>query len=273
MKVLKSTVQMRAIVNDTTRASAEDLLKWESKYDKHALQSFYQTNYVRHHQSINKYTYGMLNSSFVKEHRFKLDTISSYNDELVYVIKILPSSKSKKFMYESRNLIVPVGKLYIRTHDFAVLKMEYSYILNPNKRGTRDYNYRLKSNGSGIMFKTIATYQEYYGRMYLSYLYKLSKDRFAYSLSQKRASNFTKGYFFVEREFLVNEIIIDPNQIKNIYETYEWDDQLFQKHSPYSKEFWGNYNVIKETPIQEKLRKDLEQKISLEEQFIESSNQ
>jgi hypothetical protein len=36
---------------------------------------------------------------------------------------------------------------------------------------------------------------------------------------------------------------------------------------PYNKEFWDGYNVIKETPVDKKIRDDLERVAPLEQQF------
>ncbi|MEM9391569.1 MAG: hypothetical protein AAGA02_13915, partial [Bacteroidota bacterium] len=45
---------------------------------------------------------------------------------------------------------------------------------------------------------------------------------------------------------------------------------LSSKSYDYDKEFWENFNIIQETPLESKLIADLEAKISLESQF--SSN-
>jgi hypothetical protein len=44
---------------------------------------------------------------------------------------------------------------------------------------------------------------------------------------------------------------------------------LYTNNHIYNEEFWDNYNILKETPIDKKLREDLEKKVSLDEQFRE----
>jgi hypothetical protein len=42
---------------------------------------------------------------------------------------------------------------------------------------------------------------------------------------------------------------------------------ISQKPTEYHQEFWKHYNVLKRTPLDEKLIQDLEEDISLQEQF------
>jgi hypothetical protein len=44
---------------------------------------------------------------------------------------------------------------------------------------------------------------------------------------------------------------------------------LQYQDQPYNKEFWDSYNVIKETPIDKKILKDLEKVAPLEAQFAD----
>jgi hypothetical protein len=39
---------------------------------------------------------------------------------------------------------------------------------------------------------------------------------------------------------------------------------------PYNPAFWEHYNVLKETPLEEKIRRDLNQQQPLEEQFVQT---
>jgi hypothetical protein len=270
LKLLKATTE--DILKDTTTATSEDLIRWENDYEPLSLNGFYYSNYARHYNADkNDDHFGILNESFPREHRFKLDTISEYDGDLVYLIKILPSNKSKKYQDESRNLVLPVGKIAIRTRDFAILKMEYSYILNPKKRGTPDYNFWLKSLGTGIVFTSIAVYKDYQGKMYLSYLKKNEKDPLAFSLIKKKLSNYQEEYYFLTRELLITDIILDSKKVEGHIEKISDNSgkSLYTNNHIYNEEFWDNYNILKETPIDKKLREDLEKKVSLDEQFRE----
>ena len=271
LKLLKATTV--DLLKDTTTATSKDLMRWESNYEPLSLNGLYYSNYKRHYLLPDKNDdhFGVMNKNFLKEHRFKLDTISEYDGELVYLIKILPSSKSKKYHDESRNLVLPVGKIVIRTHDFAILKIEYSYILNPKKKGTSDYNFRFESLGTGIVFTSTVIYKEYKGKMYLSYLSRKEKDPLAFSIAKRKMSNYQNEYYFLTRELLITDILLDSKEIEKQIEKApkERSKSLYTDNHTYNEEFWNNYNVLKETPIDKKLREDLEKKVSLDEQFKE----
>lgn len=65
---------------------------------------------------------------------------------------------------------------------------------------------------------------------------------------------------------LINQInTTNPRWVKNSKKMKRFGLQY--QHKAYNKNFWDNYNVIKEMPLDEKIRKDLEKKISLDEQF------
>ena len=57
---------------------------------------------------------GNLNNNFVYRHKFKLNTITKYNDRLVYVIDVLPSKKSTVTEIKVlKDFFIPKGRLYI----------------------------------------------------------------------------------------------------------------------------------------------------------------
>ena len=64
-------------------------------------------------------------------------------------------------------------------------------------------------------------------------------------------------------EFIVNNIITN----KENKESQPLKYGMMIKTGNYHADFWKNYNTLKLTPLDEKLIKDLETEISLEEQF------
>jgi hypothetical protein len=64
-------------------------------------------------------------------------------------------------------------------------------------------------------------------------------------------------------EFIANNII--PN--KENKEARQLKYGMTMQTGDYHPEFWKNYNTLKLTPLDEKLIKDLEKEISLEQQF------
>jgi hypothetical protein len=258
-----------------TQATSETLKAKDMSRSSLTLSCWYNNNFARRgSQELNQhginpcgaYEFGVLNKDFLKEHKFKLDTITTFENEYVYIVKILPSSSSKSYYTFPDKLIIPVGKLYIRTDDFAVLKMEYQYILNPRKKGSDDFETSYRVFGSGIVFQTTALYKEYGDHMYLSFLH--TKNYYATSVADRKYRSSTAGgvYNLVDRILLINELVTDSGVVETMH-TKTWDDQLYPDRYTYDEDFWKTYTTIVETSSEEKMRRDLEKKSSLEDQF------
>lgn len=257
-----------SIFSDTVKQQEADIKRREQKYV--SFRSFLSRDLVRSYlQQNDGKSLGFLNKDFVKNHKFKLDSISSYNNNEVYVVKILPSAKSEKYRDNPRSLIVPVGKIYIRTSDFAVLRIDYNYILNPKKKGSQDYNVSLGVYGSGIVFSTSLTYTEYMGSLYLSSIRTFESDPVAIGgqFQKTKDSGNTQGYFFLERSFIVIEVITDKSEIKKIVTNRNWNEDIYSPRAKYNAQFWENNSILKETAEEQKLIQDLEDKVKLHEQF------
>jgi hypothetical protein len=194
-----------------------------------------------------------ISKTFMKKHRFKLDSIMLYNGEPAYKIKILPNKKytgmegqEKKFM--------PIGIAYIRLKDYALFGLDYGHITNPNYKGFKAagkrhgafkgryrYHYHFK-----IRFK------KYKDKLYLNYLYSKRGDY------NNRISG---GWQYVIQEMANTEIINDPKIIEAQLNQLEWKGDHYEK-LPYNKEFWDNYTIMLPTTKQENLKKNLQQEIS-----------
>lgn len=207
--------------------------------------------------------YGVLDQLFLKEHKFKLDSISSINNDLIYVIKILPSANSKGYL-PPKHMYIPVGKLFIRADDFSIIKIEYNYILNPKKRNSMDYQIYKDVHGSGIIFQINAIYNDVKGYSYLSYL----KTKFYYPLSRderkERGKQKDRVYDLIEREFLVNEIIPSSDERFSDLKNSDWDADLYKKR-PFNEAFWNDYNIMLESSEQRKFIEQLEKSLPFDD--------
>ena len=68
------------------------------------------------------------------------------------------------------------------------------------------------------------------------------------------------------QELLINHVNdVDPIWVSSANKMKHYGLQY--QHDNYNKRFWDNYNVIKETPLDKKIVKDLEEYGALEEQF------
>lgn len=259
-------------MSDGAKQSAEDIRRREAKFV--TLRSFFLNDLIRSFKLENDDEhFSFLNADFIKEHKFKLDTITAVDDDVLYVIKILPSAKSQEYMYRPNSQLLPVGKLYIRSSDFAIVQMDYSYILNPRKKNTLDYRVWMRTHGSGIAFSNSIRYSEFNGKMYLSSLRTFQYDPMAYGgqIEKTRASDYTKGYFYLDRLFITTEIVTDPNKVTRMSQEKAWNDNIYSKDLKYNESFWKEYTILEETKYEKKLLDDLQKNGQLDEQFRKSN--
>lgn len=206
-------------------------------------------------------SYGYLNEDFLKKHTVKLDGIIDYEDKKVFKIKILPSKRSYKHGFLSKHHWIPVGYIYIKSGDFSIVRMDYSYIVNPKKK---NFNATLTKAvaGTSVLFRDVILYKEVNGKMELAYL-----SRFQQDIDAGHTEGFRK-YYYMEREFVATkyyhkEIPSDDNHaISSIYDPYIYDAK-----------YWLNVEtkyIDKEK--REKIASDLENEgEKLEDQFKKNS--
>lgn len=166
---------------------------------------------------------------------------SFYSDHETYVI----SYRDKYFM-----------KFYIDTEDFSIIRFEFEQGPEDNYLGKRN---DLISKFAGIK-KTIE-YRRFQGKMYPSFINITSKINW-YSIETK-ALKFETELF---QQLLINNVIPDAKERIRSTEKMRNYGLQFQDR-PYNKEFWDNYNVIKETPLDQQVLSDLEKHTPLQSQF------
>ena len=149
--------------------------------------------------------------------------------------------------------------IYIDVITYAILRLEYESdydenILNVNER------YREYLNRQVKVTKTIE-YQLLGDKYYLHYMTMYKRNQWYHK--DNKTLDYDVELF---QELLVNDI--HPKTNKRIK-----SDQRMRKYGlqyqdqPYDKEFWENYNVIKRTPLDERIIEDLEREGNLEQQF------
>ena len=150
-------------------------------------------------------------------------------------------------------------KLYIDKESFAIFRMEFGYgdgnvpIFTYKK--SRDLENRVMRLDKVVEFEPVD------GVFYLKYISSNYKNEW-YNTDTQNFEQTTELY----QELLVNDIETDnPEWIKSSEKMKRYG--LRFQSVPYNEEFWDNYNVIKETPLDRQIVKDLEQEASLEQQF------
>lgn len=149
-------------------------------------------------------------------------------------------------------------KLFIDTEDFSIIHMDFEQGFEDDFLGKRN---DLTSKFAGIR-KTIE-FRKYQGKMYPSFISITS--RINWYDSETNALKFETELF---QQLLINKVT--PNPKERIRSTEKMRNYGLQfQDRPYNKKFWDNYNVIKETPLDQQILKDLEKYAPLRVQFEE----
>ncbi|MFT5916252.1 MAG: hypothetical protein ACJAWV_000349 [Flammeovirgaceae bacterium] len=208
--------------------------EWLQKISKeNSLKELLGSNFFR-------YQYGafdlMNNTKFARE-----DDVY-YNDKLLYVISI------PEF---------PTTEIYIDSETYAIVRFHYSGTVEGDEE-------MVDENIKRVLASVVRDFefQEYNNKMYLKYI--KSEAHYQYiDVSTQAVVNTIDLYL----ELLVNQIQTEDVRKPGGNETMNKHKGLETQIGPYSQSFWRNYNIIKDTPLDEKLVKDLERGVSLSEQF------
>ena len=150
-------------------------------------------------------------------------------------------------------------KLYIDKEDFSIIHMEFEQGIEDEFLGKRK---DLVSKFAGI--KKQIDFRKFQGKMYPSFISIASKINW-----YDGETNELKFETELFQQLLINKVT--PNPRERIRSTEKMRNYGLQfQDQPYNKEFWDNYNVIKETPLDQKILQDLEKYAPLKAQFEEN---
>lgn len=183
-----------------------------------------------------------------KKYDFRLDDMSFYNGDIVYLISFEPGRNSAKYR----------GKAYINAEDFGLLKLEYQLVEGKKEAGVNlkfllGVKYRIDNSKYEYIFKRNED------KTYIPLLYKSSEKQYVY---------FDRGFVFKENEdnrkerikfkislhvesnslketeyLVVNREDISSNTINFDPEAYIFEEKI-EKYDP---EIWKDYNIIEAT--------------------------
>ncbi|MEQ8927603.1 MAG: carboxypeptidase-like regulatory domain-containing protein [Fulvivirga sp.] len=177
--------------------------------------------------------------------------------------------RGKTTMYNGKQVHVAIGnflvpdnagtmfiKLFVEVESYSIVRMEYERRFNNEvlrKKG--DLVSKYVSDVKTIDFK------EYLGKMYLNLITLRSRINW-----HDEETDQLKFETELQQELLINNIETNPDERIGRTERMRRYGLQYQDES-YNKEFWENYNVIKDTPLDEEIVSDLEELGTLEEQF------
>lgn len=147
-------------------------------------------------------------------------------------------------------------RLYIDKTNFAIIHLEYEIGEGLNIiEKKRNLMSRFSGLKKSIDFRTVE------GKLYPSYITINSRVTW-YDVD----TNEFKFETELIQQLLVNDV--KPNTTDRINSTEKMRSYSLQyQDRPYNKEFWNNYNVIKDTPLDRKILNDLEKGGPLQKQF------
>jgi hypothetical protein len=150
-------------------------------------------------------------------------------------------------------------KVFVDKEDFSIIHLEYEQI------DTADNLARKKNLVSRLIaVRKTLDFRKYNNKMYLNYITVTSRENW-----YDPETNALKFETELIQDLMINEI--HPEVKESISATEKMRNYGLQYQDyPYNKNFWDNYNVIKETPLDIQIRIDLEKHGALETQFQEN---
>lgn len=189
------------------------------------------------HNSV-RYRHFPLEEVFYQSLKREKETV--YNDHDVFVV-----SHSQDYLL----------RIFIEKDNYAIIRVEFESKQEEaltKKRG-------MESRFVGL--KRVMEFKPFLGKYYLNFLTVDSKVNW-YDIRSKELKFETE----LTQSLLINDIV--PNTIRRVATTEKMRNYGLQyQDRPYNKEFWDNYNVIKESPLDRKILNDLERHGPLEKQF------
>jgi hypothetical protein len=149
-------------------------------------------------------------------------------------------------------------KVYVDKVDFSIIHFEYETALT-SEDVERKKNLVSKFVGS----KKSIDFRRVNGKMYPSFMTMTSRVNW-FDVGTGQLKFETE----LSQQLLINKVYVNPEE--RIGSTEKMRNYGLQYQDlPYNKQFWDNYNVIKETPLDKKVLSDLEKVGPLEKQFEE----
>lgn len=202
--------------------------------------------------------YNML-EDLLLENMVKYRTFSDQGDVFdLLQRKVVPGYNNKPIDMVYIEMPGYLLKIYI-DDTYAIRKIIYNW----GDGHTPIYSYRKsrKLENRVMQLEKQIEFQELNGKLYLKYIAASYQNIWV-----NRKTLLTEVKTRREQALLVNKInFSSPRWISNSEKMKRYGVQF--QHESYNKEFWDNYNVIKEMPLGGKVLIDLEKIASLEEQF------
>ena len=182
--------------------------------------------------------------------KYQLKGTSQLNDKEVYV---LVSDIMENDCWQRT--------LYVDVETYAIYRSEEvikNFALSWEVENSDSVYLRLTKGISIFDFKT------YNGKLYLNHIRHDVENEYFNPLTNKILSTFT-----IINDLLVNDIY--ENSTASVEGLRKMENYALELQvTPYNAEFWKHYNFITQTPLEAEVMKDLAEKKTLNDQFVES---
>ncbi len=201
------------------------------------------------------FNYTKYRNKYVMERtNFVLDSTISFNQRSFYVISstVTPKALTNKFT------------LYIDTEDFSFFKIKNETVAN---KGYFIQNFDVFTNPEKTkVLKLIASSQVYQfekfkGAMYLKHARSFSKGEIINTKTSATEWSVTDESLLVINEVIAGKMAIPASELMDNGRNIK-----FQAKN-YDAKFWSSFNLVNLIPLMQRQQSDLEQSVSLEEQF------
>lgn len=143
------------------------------------------------------------------------------------------------------------GRLFIRTKDYAVLRLELNAINSLRGR---------EENGAPYKSKAVMTYRDYKGKLYLNYI------NASHEVIYKEKEQEYRLMFF--SELLINDLQTNGVQPPPPQAAMNEKSIFYQpRYRTYNPDFWQNYNLFEDSESNDSIIADLERQRTLEMQY------
>lgn len=170
-------------------------------------------------------------------------------------------SRMKDSYYDGQEIFVISHKgdydltVHVEKSTYAIIHIEYEEKVDDKLNKKRGMVSKLVSS------KRVNNFKKFEGKYYVNYISLDSKvnwyDKETLELKFETELN---------QSLLINQVL--PNAIGRISSNEKMKAYGLQyQDPPYNKEFWDNYNLIKESPLDRKIIEDLEKQGPLDKQF------
>ncbi len=196
-----------------------------------------------------------------------LDSVKVYKIKFIYDA-LWPDGTRASESKNSEN----AGYIYINSEDLAILKIE-SWM-----KFFGEHSKRFGGKEESFFSKSETAFQKINGKYYLKYNSGTTMPNGKFMIYENPDApdkeKVIKETQTAEYILLVTNVITDKNEMDKIRyrEKLARDENTYKTSYPYNPQFWKNYNILKENPVEEKFIKEMEWEKSLDIQFEESSS-